>query len=101
MDREVKIDILGVDWTVVFKPDVLVNNSLCLGSCNPSNSIIEINTDYSKEKQKRTLIHELIHAIADLIAKPDLYADEETIDALTTGLYQVIKSNNLDLRKGL
>lgn len=95
------LDILGMDWTVTKKSKVFIDNHICHGSCSPPYCEIEINTDYSKEVQTRTFIHELLHAISDAMSLSELYSDEKTIDALTTGLYQVIKSNNLDLKKGI
>jgi hypothetical protein len=53
----------------------------------------------SQEKKEQTFVHEVLHAIWDSVGLNSRYNDhkqqEEIVDALSNGLYQVFKENKL------
>lgn len=53
---------------------------------------IQIDNTLNVESQEECLLHEIVHAVSDLLAM-DL--EEKTVHALTCGLYQVFKDNDL------
>ncbi len=91
-----EIKIMGIPFKVIEKAVVCKGDSgLTRGVINFSNDTIEIDEELSPERKEQVLIHEVIHAIFDLIGDEDLVKDEKTVQSLSTALYCVIKENNL------
>ena len=58
------------------------------GECNPATLQIKIRKDMPVSQVEETLLHEIVHAINGGL-------DETTVDAISCGLYQVFKDNNI------
>ena len=89
-----KVRIGGVDFAVIFKPRLLSDNdTLLCGQINHRASEIFINSDLGEEMQHITLLHEILHGLAEH-AQLKLSDQEETIiDVFARGIYQVIKDS--------
>jgi len=46
----------------------------------------------TEERKQQTFFHELIHAVLDAIGEDDLNDNERFVDALSSALYQTIKT---------
>src|SRR5574344_1814076 len=62
-----------------------------LGYCHFHKDLIEINSKISEQRQKQTLVHEMMHAIYE---EAGVEQDEGNVDALAKVLYQVLKDND-------
>lgn len=51
---------------------------------------IRINSEYCKESQNQTFIHEAVHGISEMYG---LGFDEKTVEIFSNGLYALIKDN--------
>lgn len=87
-----KIKVAGIDYDVVLK-DLSTRNDdeIQLGFCIYSENKIEINDQVHVERQKQTLIHEMMHAIFQEAGIED---DEDIVNRLGLVLYQVLKDND-------
>lgn len=89
-----KVRIGGIDFTILRMPRLLSDtDELLCGQIDNLASLIRINSDISQDMQNITLLHEILHGIAQH-ALLELGDDEETIiDVFARGLYQVHKDN--------
>lgn len=93
-----EIKIMGIPFKIVEKPVVCKGeNGLTRGVIDFSNDTIEIDEELSPERKEQVLIHEILHAIFDLIGDEELAKDEKTVQSLSAALHCVIKENNLCL----
>ncbi len=91
-----EIKIMGIPFKIVEKAVVCKgDDGFTRGVINFNNDTIEIDEELSPERKKQVLIHEIIHAIFDLIGDEDLTKDERTVQSLSSALYCVIKENDL------
>ena len=82
-----KLDVLGCEYKVVQQDDLGDSGQCWLGK-----QIIFIEKRQHQDQKELTLLHEIIEA---LNAQLELELPHKTICALETGLYQVLKKNNL------
>lgn len=97
-----KIKIGGLDWDVVMSSDIADESSV-FGSTHFQGQKIYIDPREKEGKQAQTLLHEIMHAI---FWQTGLYErakdkeirikEEEYTQAMSFGLYQVLKDNKLD-----
>lgn len=93
------IRIGGVDYEVKETPSLNNGKDICYGHIDYTRAIIELNPDncISPQYQGRVLWHEILHGIAEQ-ANLELGDDEENIvDTLAKGIYQVLQDNARDL----
>jgi hypothetical protein len=88
------VRIGGIDFTVTRKPRLLSDSdTLLCGQINHRTSEIFINGDLGEEMQYITLLHEVLHGVAEH-AQLKLSDQEETIiDVFARGIYQVTHDN--------
>lgn len=66
------------------------------GEIDFENLVININSQVSKEEQKNTLIHEILHGIENMYG---IELGEDKVDRLGNALYTVLKDNDLKITK--
>jgi hypothetical protein len=84
----VKLRLLGHDISVIYGDPGIGRD--VYGSWDRSSMTIQISNAIHQQDQVSTLIHEIGHALNDLL---DLGITESQIAALTQGLYQVLRDN--------
>ena len=73
-----EIKIMGIPFKIVEKSVVCKGeNGLTRGAIDFSNDMIEINEEMPPERKEQVLIHEILHAIFDLIGDDELAKDEK------------------------
>ena len=90
-----KIRIGSFDYNVDYTNETLILNAQqCYGLINYENTEIKIAKNIqNKQKQEQTFLHELFHGIVKEY-KIDFTEDEENIvDKLANGIYQILKDN--------
>jgi len=88
-----KLKICGLDYTVELRKDFQIKEGLSGQHQATQCKIILQNNDYNKQVIEQTFFHELLHAIDDNYNNSGL--DENQVNALSNGIYQVLKDNNL------
>ena len=96
MGKANKIDKVKVGYKTykIERPPAIkeVGGELC-GSCDFHDCIIKIADKLDQDDKNLVFLHELIHSICSRLSIDRLNADEQTLDRLATGLYEVIKDN--------
>ena len=93
------LKIGGFIWTVE-ESEKIANEGNVFGSTHSRKQRIFLEPNESRQKKEHTLIHEIMHALwwqAGLNSrykKDENKFEEEIVDALSNGLYQVLKDNN-------
>lgn len=93
-----RIDILGIMYTIKFE-----NNPKVIGEPDGSvwgytsyeSASIILRKGLKKQQREKTLVHEVMHALLHEMGQFEYCADEELICTLETGIYQVLKDNEL------
>ncbi len=95
-----KLKIGGFEWAI--KEDVEVTDMQgVFGSTHSYTQKIFLDPKISQQKKEHTLIHEVMHAIwwqtglRERYQKDQEKIEEEVIQALSHGMYQVLKDNDL------
>ena len=96
------VKIGGFDWTIHENQDVAREGNI-FGSTHFTTQKIFIEPGLPEQKRDQTLLHETMHAIwwqtgLERIVE-DKKLEEKIIHALSMGLYQVLKDNNLPFGK--
>ena len=90
------VRIGGVEYTVVFVPNLRTNTHLLMGQIDYDESVIRLSETDGKGHQQRciTLLHEILHGIQNHSGIPLPEQEEEKIiDMFARGLYQVLQDN--------
>ena len=66
----------------------------CYGSIDYNSQVIKLRQDNSEKQNEATLLHEVIHGIADMY---NLDFDEDTVTTLADALYTVATDNDIDI----
>jgi len=93
------VNVLGIVYSVQFK-----NNPKLTGEPDGSvwgytdyvNAKIVLRKGITEQQQEKTFLHELMHAILHEMSQFEYCQDEILIGSLETGLYQVMKDNQLE-----
>ena len=83
-----KINLLGVDITVN-EVDVVCKEEPMRGVYNYLTATIKLDKNMPISMKNNVLIHELLHAMFDLLGYEDLRDDEQKVQAIATALNQL------------
>lgn len=91
------IRIGGIDYEIKVVDNLYDGMDACYGQISFDDSIIELN-DQTQSHQRRcvTLWHEILHGIAEH-ASLEIENEEQVIDVLAKGIYQVLQDNSRTL----
>ena len=86
------VRILGLDYEIE-EVECVSKEELRKGEINFLINRIRIDKSMPEDLKKQVLIHEMMHAIFDLLGFEDLYTDENKVQSIATALHQVIRDN--------
>lgn len=86
-----EINILGVIYQVN-EVDVVDKEELCKGKINYLTNEIRIDKGLVQSAKEQTLMHEILHAVFDLLGLGELNADENKVQGIATALHHVFTS---------
>ena len=89
-----EIDILGVKYTVS-EVDTVNKTTPRKGEIDFLKSEILIDSTMPKTLKEQVLMHEILHAVFDLLGFDELGDDESQVQALATALHQVFTAQNV------
>lgn len=92
------VKILGLNWKVIESKAIAEHNNL-FGATHNRREIIYIDPDTSDQRKEETFIHEITHALFSNMGLSERFRkenlEEEIVTTISSGLYQVLKDNNL------
>ena len=98
--KPTRIRIQGIDYRVEYvkhKTDVdRQHEQALLGEINYNDGVIRLAYRPLESAMEQTLLHEVIHGVAYYLG---LSLDEDVVDRLSVGLYQVMRDNGGRLTK--
>lgn len=88
----------GITYKVIKRSRFSKGDSKFSGLAKHSQATVELALDFEDvpfdiQKVEECFIHELLHCVDNIYNNQKL--DEDTVDRLSQGLYQVLKDNNL------
>ena len=86
------VRILGLDYEIE-EVECVSKEELRRGEINFLTNRIRIDKSMPEDLKKQVLIHEIVHAIFDLLGFEDLCTDENKVQSIATALHQVIRDN--------
>ncbi len=89
-----KLDSLkigAIRFKVVYVPDLHAKDEKADGYIQHHNTRISLEASMNHQATTQTLLHEAVHAIAAQIGKQNM--NENTVDALAYGVYQLMRDN--------
>ncbi len=89
-----EINILGVVYQVN-EVDVVDKEDLCKGKINYLTNEIRIDKGLVQSAKEQTLMHEILHAVFDLLGLDELNADESKVQGIATALHQIFTSQDI------
>lgn len=88
------VKVLSQEY-VIKHVDVIDKDTTVLGMIDHIENTIYIKNNLPPEKEKVTLIHEILHAIFEQLGFDDEHDNEHLIKSLSTAIYQVFQSNKI------
>ena len=88
------VKVLSQEY-VIKRVDVIDKDDPILGMIDHIENVIYIKNNLTPEKEKVTLIHEILHAIFEQVGFDDEHDNEHLIKSLSTALYQVFQGNKI------
>lgn len=89
-----RVRINGVDYEVILTEHLNDGSHMCYGYINFEQSTIEIDPERGgHQHQCITLLHEIIHGIFHAQGMDNVENEEEIVQAISRGLYQVLQDN--------
>lgn len=88
-----QIKILGSTWEIEIDP-LLSDKGEAIGQCHADKQTIILDTTVPQERLQKTFIHEITHALMDVLGMDRELKIEEVCN-LTPLLFQVLKDNDL------
>lgn len=88
-----KLNIFGIEYSVNNVSEM--EGGDFLGKSWTKNCEIKIDKNLKQDRYEKVFFHELIHLILDEGSFCDESKNEQLVDCLANGLYQVLKNNNL------
>ena len=89
-----ELNILGVKFTVEEVP-VVDKGEPRKGEINYLTNEIKIDESMPVSLKNQTLMHEILHAVFDLLGYKELAEDEEKVQGIATALHQVFVSQTI------
>lgn len=89
-----KVNILGVEYDIKFVP-YISRDELLVGQIDYFNQEILILEGLSKDLEKVTLLHEILHGVFTQLGFYDESNNEHLIQSIASAFYQVLCDNNL------
>lgn len=86
-----QINILGITYNVQ-EVECVNRTDPELGEVNFLTNEIRIDKALPQDLKEQTLMHEILHAIFNLLGMYDLCEDESKVQSLVTALHQVFKT---------
>ena len=86
-----EIDVLGVKFTVS-EVDTVNKTNPRKGEIDYLTNEIRIDSNMPKTLKDQVLMHEILHAVFDLLGFDELAEDESKVQGLATALHQVFTS---------
>lgn len=87
-----KLKIGNLTYSVRYEEDEAFENC---GKSSMVKGYIRLNNDMAPELQEETFFHEIVHQILTQKSFSDESKNEQLVDTLSGGLYQVLSDNNL------
>ena len=87
------VRILGLDYEIE-EVECVSKEELRRGEINFLTNRIRIDKSMPEDLKKQVLIHEMMHAIFDLLGFEDLCMDENKVQSIATALHQVLREND-------
>lgn len=89
-----KLDILGRTWRVHFVRGAikLKDGTPCDGHADQDRHLIRISLNMAKDRQRSTLLHEMLHAVIDMTSSVHHQDEEKCVQALESGLFPVLRA---------
>lgn len=88
-----RINVSGIDYEIVYQQSPVDNGQLVWGYTDYEHAKIVISSDLSGQKQRQTLIHELVHVAIHEAGRDDLANDETLVNPLGNVLFSMITLN--------
>jgi Zn-dependent peptidase ImmA (M78 family) len=89
-----KIKVVSVEYEVIEKDELYLNNNECYGVIDYENLVIKIKSSLKTKRKTQTLWHELVHAIVDEMQIDFKEMEEEKIiDMLSKGIVCILSRN--------
>ena len=82
------IRIAGVDYSITYTPKPELENVLAF--IDFGRNIIQVNSNYPKETQQLSLLHEIVHGVNYAY---NVGMTEEQVEAFSRGYYAMTKDN--------
>lgn len=92
METDKTLNILGLIYTVE-EVECVSKDELRRGEINFLANRIKIDKTMPGDLKNQVLMHEIMHAIFDLLGYEDLCTDENKVQSIATALHQVIRDN--------
>lgn len=89
-----EINILGVLYQVN-EVDVVDKEELCKGKINYLTNEIRIDRGLVQSAKEQTLMHEILHAVFDLLGLDELNVDENKVQGIATALHHVFTNQTV------
>lgn len=92
------VRIAGVEYKVLFVPNLNNGTNLAYGHIDFENSVIRLSSTIGTEHQHRcvTLLHEILHGIRENNGM-EIENEEAIVDMFAKGIYQVLQDNGARL----
>ena len=91
--KQAQLTILGFTYTVLFQPQQIHDGKdYNWGMCDNEKQIIQVWRGLTPQRQRQVLVHEIIHAIFELMAI-EQGNEENVCDCVSLGLVVVLKDN--------
>jgi Zn-dependent peptidase ImmA (M78 family) len=93
LPKSIRVD--GIDYAIEQKPDLNNGSNVMYGEVSYTEAKISINTNIDEQLKELTLWHELVHIILNNADMYDERDNEKLVNAISTGLYQIIQDNKV------
>lgn len=86
-----RVKIGPIVFDVVEEVNLIGENRRLDGRITYAEAKIRLDRDLNKQSMIQTLLHEMVHAVAQQLGRP--IEDEDLIDAIAYSVYQVLQDN--------
>lgn len=92
------VRIGGIDYDILFEPDVNNGRTVAYGQIDYENCNIKLSTSIKMNHQYLCIVlwHEMLHGIAEH-ANLEIADEENVVEILARGIYQVLQDNGREL----